>query len=310
VRSYPYELDLEHEGLSPLHWACCNDPPENVLRVLLSKDFRRRALEADSKGMTPLLLLLSCSSTFHLGCIQAFIHYAPECISMPDRAGRTVLHYVCISWKQWSEQQMDPKDLQIFSVLLRIDKTLAVRVSKKGEKAFDNLWLSYSSSEEQSTKHDFWKASVRFLDACCPEKLCGSFLHQLVSYIDCPTEVLDLAIRRNPQFVRATDCSGNTVLHRAVLRQQNSSILSMLLRHDSTLTGRFNLEGKLAIQLAPFWSASLDILLQYHPQTILITKISDSYYPYIFAKIKRQETFFRLLQSNPILCSYSRNNKT
>jgi len=302
LRNCPVELDLEYEGLSPLHWACCNDPPEKVLRALLSKDSRRHALEADSKGMTPLLLLLHCSSSFNLGLLQAFIVHAPECISMEDSAGQTVLHYICLSWKEWSEQQMDSEAFQIFSMLLTVDKTLSGRTTAEGETAFDYLWSSHSSSDEHSKSNDFWKVSAFFLDACCPETKGGSFLHQLVSYIHCPTKVLDLMIQKNPEFLRATDGSGNTVLHRAVLRKQNLSIILILLRHDSTLAGYFNLDSKLAIQLSPSWDTSLELLLQYHPQTLDITKIFDSYYPYIFTKLKQHETLFKILKINPSLC--------
>ena len=263
VIAHSYELDLEHQGLSAFHWACCNDPPASTLRnIMLQTNGVRYASEKDINGHTPLICLLSnttCDNTnndiLSVDSIKAFCTYAPESISICDNLKQSPLHHMlCGHMLCERDGAVEHRsNLEIIKLLLLTDPSLANAKNSDGETALDNLWKSCVDRGADAPCGYFWTVVELILSASSSSSSCccsnnettpngGSILHQLVSYPECCDTMLDYAIGCNPDsLLDSTDELGNTVLHRAILtNNRNASIISILIRRAPSLVLRLN----------------------------------------------------------------------
>lgn len=304
VIAHPYELDLEHHGLTALHWACCNELPARTLRVLLSKDIRGYALKKNNDGHTPLIMLLSNEDDLSIQCVQIYCEMAPEAVSIRDYFRRTPLHYVCSR----GVERQPRSNLEIVKLFLQIDPLLATLKNSDGDTALDRLWksLGYIDGDADDALGYFWTIVELILSAASQETDGGLLLHKLVSYPECRSSMMDYAIGWNPQLLHSTDDLGNTPLHRAVLHNRSASIVSMIVRRRPELASRRNNAGLLPIQLASNWkSATLEMLLQTYPQVVESANLLEAHYPQLIANSKAALTVFELLRTKPNLCPSS-----
>lgn len=294
ARAHPHELNFEHKGLLALHWACCNDPPASALRVMLQQN-SRYALMKDVDGLTPLILLLSVSEEdLNVESVKAFCQLAPESVSIRDFSRRTPLHYIC------ERDVQSRSNLEIVKLFLRVDPTLAQSKNSGGETALDRLWKS--SCGRDGDEGCLWTMVQLILSASCPEKDGGSLLHQLVSFPECRSVMLDYAIHWKPEWLASTDRLGNNTLHRAILKGHRASIIRTLVKHKPNLVRQRNLAGLLPIQLASHWTGqALEILLQGYPQTIECVGFHDGYYAQLLSNARAPQTVLALLRNKPSL---------
>jgi hypothetical protein len=293
----PYELDLEHQGLTAIHWACANDAPASTLRILLSKS--RHASSKDLDGMTPLNLWLSATDHPTLEAVHAFCEFAPDSISMRDYFRRTPLHYICGKGVEHQPQA----NLDVAQLLLQMDPSLADMSNSDGETALDRLWQScgYVDGDADDALGYFWKLVQLILSASCPD-VGGSLLHQLVSYPSCRANILDYACSWNPDWLETTDDQGNTALHQAMKQIQPASLVYILVRRRPHLVSCLNHDNKLALHMAQQWSPAQELLLRVHPQSLELTHLDESLYPQILSQLDAPQTVFEVLRNKPSLC--------
>lgn len=141
------------DGLTVLHWACCNPPPLAIVRALLyhTTPAQRACVTLDYNGMTPLLCACACGAPTEM--IAALVEVCPDSAILADADGWTALHYVCYrsnrtgvvtedgagSFSNDSIQTAFRKAL----VLLRAHPSLASRMDSMGGTPLDLLCSMY-----------------------------------------------------------------------------------------------------------------------------------------------------------------------
>lgn len=323
VQLYPRELELEKDGLTCLHWLCCNLPPVSTLRIVLEQDRQffgpQKAVasrkDTSQEGNTALLLLFSIhEGPIPVSYIQAFCEYAPECLTVTDYFRRTPLHLLCGR----GVEHQPPSNAQIARLLLQTAPQLATMTNNEGQTALDRLWTSCGSVDgdaNQSILGYFWHIVRLVLQAAPNQKSkSGSLLHQLVAYPLCRGVLLDYAIDWHPEHIVKVDDDGNTPLHILLLLSRDVSNRShdmrdptelafVLIRRCPFMVHQRNKDGELPLHLSfslP-WSKIHEALIQELASALEASSLPETFYPSLLAQTKQPRTIYSILQTKPNL---------
>lgn len=84
-------VDADYPRL-PLHLACTNSAPLNVIKALL-ESYPEASMSKEGSGSQPLHL--SCANNLPLKCVHAIFESHPDAITTKDAIGRLPLHVAC-----------------------------------------------------------------------------------------------------------------------------------------------------------------------------------------------------------------------
>jgi ankyrin repeat protein len=306
----PKEIEQQDDdGLTVLHWACCNHPPLRFLRELrVQEDFFSRAASIrDMNGMTPLLCACACQASTEI--ILLLIEACPESALLTDNEGWTALHYLACSSQTMEGTLEHVKFLS--KKLLSLYPTLASARDSRQLTPLQALCDTYQRELKRfyySTNPVLegeilvlWDIIHTLVHSSADSS--ASMLHRLVSLPQCPIELVMVASRINPVQLIQQDSNGDTPLHLTVA--SGSHFLSIfLLQKDPTAAGLRNDKGETPLCVARrtlgSWATIHGLLLHAHASAIELIDLHDALYPTILGRTTDcVTTTFEIVRANP-----------
>jgi hypothetical protein len=313
---YPDEIaEQDQDGLTILHWACCNSPPFSLFRGLMAHEgpIRRAACVKDMNGMTPLLCACACRAPLQV--ILLLIETCPECVLLSDSDGWTALHVLACTARR------EPGRLRYIITLaqkiLAVHPMLVASIDSCGRTPIITLYEMYeveilcfnhhgAMDEEFET---FWDLIRMFMDSLMPPKPEGSpVIHRLVRVPHCPTELIMAVSRMWPESRLYQDSSGNTPLHLAVIQKSPALEEFLVHREPGAVTLR-NTDGDtpftLATKVYGDWRTIHSKLLEVDPSSLEAMALDDSLYADILGQTAGcANTMFHILRGKPSLVAF------
>jgi ankyrin repeat protein len=396
---YPHELaEQDEDGLTLLHWACCNPPPLWVFEALLLlpqeeenssniyspnsnsnhhsnnhhshhlrllEPMRQAACTKDFNSMTPLHCACACQAPVPI--VALLIQACPDCVEICDQDGWTPLHFLTVSVRK--EEGVLRYIHELARTLLADHPTLASAQDSSGRTVLEMLCVMYQvelhrfyyfATTQQGDLHPkmndslklFWDVVCLLVDSHlppCPLEVTAagaaaiddedttatsslrssSILHRLVSFPQCPVELLMCTCRQNPELLTRQDSAGNTPLHLAVhlnahalerflvlvartrvaeqQQQQSSSavrgppppplVTATHIRNDHKETPL-----DVAIRVHCHWTSSHLLLLEANPMALEALDMDDALYPFLLARTNGcANVSFQILRGRPSL---------
>lgn len=312
--THPHELaEQDMDGLTVLHWVCCNHPPLRLLRAFAEqgKHFQEAACKRDANGMTPLLC--ACASHAPVNVIAFLARACPNSVSLLDHDGWSALHYVASLGKGHFERVTI-----LSSVFLKINPELASIRDQSRRTPLQSLCDQYSpelrslyqgyhdSPEMTEEMHKLWSV-VEMLVNEMTNSVNTSILRRLLEVPDCPEEVAMISVRMESRQLELPDENGNTALHLALEAKAECMAGYMILEKNGiAATRNFDNETPLCVARRRFdrWRQIHLDLLEGFPEAVPSSGMSESLYPALFERVDGcHNTIFRLLKESPSLFS-------
>jgi ankyrin repeat protein len=309
--THPHEIsEQDMDGLTVLHWVCCNQPPLRLLRAFAAQEtyFQEAACKRDANGMTPLLCACACHASTS---VIAFL--AQTCIksvSILDQDGWSVLHYVTTLGKGQYERvvflstmlfQLRPE-----LVLIRDQRrrTPLQSLCDQYSRELRSLYHGYHESPEMNEEMRKLWSVVEMLVNGMSNSGSKSIVRRLLEISDCPEELAMLSVRMESDKLDTPDEKGNTALHLA-LEAKAESFASFMLEESPTISARnLDYETPLCVARRKFdgWRKIHLDLLEGFPEAIPSSDMSENLYPALLERIDGcHNTIFRLLKESPTL---------
>jgi ankyrin repeat protein len=319
----PEEIaEQDEDGLTALHWACCNPPPVWVFRALLEhqEPFLQAACTKDMNGMTPLQCACACRAPVEV--ISLLVQACPECVKISDYDFWTPLHFIvsCVRKEELVLRYVH----KVSEILLATMPRLASAEDSRGNTALRSLCeffeaelgnFCYDADQDEARHMDlFWAIVTLHLDALVPPSPCSSILHRMVraTCSHCPLKLLICTVKEYPHFLLHQDSSGNTPLHLAVLHK--SYVLHLVRLDPAAATAAANLRNRngqtpfaLANKTSEHWTEAHSILLEACPSVLETLALDDALYADILGHATEQaDTIFAILREKPSLVASNR----
>lgn len=309
--THPHEIaEQDIDGLTVLHWVCCNHPPLRLLRAFAeqTEHFQRAACMQDVNGMTPLLCACACHAPTS---VIAFLARAcPASISILDAEGWSVLHYVASLGKGQYERVRF-----LSSVLLQLKPELATMRDQRRQTPLQSLCSQYSrelrrlyhryhdNPEMNEEMHKLWSVILMLVNGMS-NSVNKSIVRRLLEVPDCPEELAMMSVRIEAGDLDTPDENGNTALHLA-LEAKAELFASFMLDENPTISARnSHNETPLCVARRQFdgWRKIHLDLLEAFPEAVPSSEMSVVLYPFLFERIDScHNTIFRLLKESPSL---------
>jgi hypothetical protein len=313
---YPDEIaEQDQDGLTILHWACCNPPPFSLFRALMAHEgpIRRAACVKDMNGMTPLMCACACRAPLRI--ILLLIESCPKCVLLSDSDGWTALHFLTCTAR--NEPGRLRYILSLAQKILVVHPMLAASTDSSGRTPIMTLYEMYEVELLCFNHHGgvdeefevFWDLIRLFLDSLMPPKHAGSpMLHRLVQVPNCPTELVMAVSSMCPESLLLQDSSGNTPLHLAVV-QKSPSLEDFLVHREPGAATLRNTDGEtpftLATKVYGDWRTIHSKLLEADPSSLETMALDDSLYADILGQIAGcANTLFHILRGKPSLVKF------
>uniref|UniRef100_A0A7S2A3H2 Ankyrin repeat protein n=1 Tax=Ditylum brightwellii TaxID=49249 RepID=A0A7S2A3H2_9STRA len=210
-------------GLLPLHVACSNNKPIEVIRSLVDV-YPEAVMTQDDSGDTPLHSICRQSS-FNHDTARLLIDMGDSVVFIKDSKGRTPLDILTGNISYYMNQYLAGYDALTDEQWSNFDKLLCLLAGVTNNQ---NKLPPYPSSEKQCV------------------------LHTLLSIDSIPYKCIEWALKKYPHQTREQDKEGNLPLHKLALSRCNvpeSIITSMINLHTDALHEKNN-EGYYPLFLA------------------------------------------------------------
>ena len=313
--SCPEEISVQDEdGLTVLHWACCNPPPIHIFEALLLHidQVRQAACTKDMNSMTPLHCACACQAPVPV--ISLLIEACPDCVEICDEDGWTPLHFLTVSVRK--EEGVLRYIHALAQALLADHPILASAQDSSGRTVLEILCVMYQVELHRFYLNGdlkmndplklFWDVVCLLVDSRSPPNPTSTMMHRLVSFPQCPVELLMCTCRRNPELLLRQDGDGNTPLHLAVNLKAHA-LERFLVRATEPVSSKLrNQQGELpfdvAIRVHKSWTPTHLLLLEANPNALETLNIDDVLYPRILVRTN-ECTVFQILRARPNLVS-------
>lgn len=309
--SHPHEIaEQDRDGLTVLHWVCCNNPPLGLLRAFAEQKthFQEAACKRDANGMTPLLCACACHAPTNV--ITFLAQECPKSVCILDQDGWSALHYVMTLGKGQYERarflsrmllQLRPELVSIRDEKLRTPlQSLCDQYSPE----LHSLYHCYYQCPEMDEEMQKLWSVVELLVNEMSNSVSKSLVSRLLEIPDCPQELAMVSVRMESDKLDSRDEKGNTALHLA-LEAKAELFASFMLDERPTISAR-NManETPLCVARRRFdgWRKIHLDLIEAFPEAIPSSGMSDALYPSLFERIDGcHNTIFRLLIESPTL---------
>lgn len=317
--THPHEIaEQDIDGLTVLHWVCCNHPPLRLLRAFAEQTvhFQRAACLQDVNGMTPLLCACACQAPT---TVIAFLARAcPAAVSILDAEGWSVLHYVASLGKGQYERVRF-----LSSTLLKLSPGLATMRDHGRRTPLQSLCSQYSrelrrlyhryheNPEMNEEMHKLWSVILMLVNGMS-NSVNKSIVRRLLEVPDCPEELAMMSVRIEARDLDTPDENGNTALHLA-LEAKAELFASFMLDEKPTISARnSHNETPLCVARRQFdgWRKIHLDLLEAFPEAVPSSQMNVVLYPFLLERIDGcHNTIFRLLKETPCLFGNSAGHR-
>ena len=319
-------------GCSPLHRCCHAKKSVEFLKVLILHSDDDSVLLKDHVRRTALhLAVINNLGVEHL---QILIDAAPGAVEMEDVLGYSPLHYACsypnvkieelkrllgLGLKLSRVRTNNGSDcLDLLSTAYREHLRGDERLKCANLKFFAGIRLEFSDPINQ-----YWGKAMLIAHAAARgrvleedlNKLPSTCIHDMIKLDDCPSELIALALMKNPNWTSGRDGIRNLPLHSAahkpisMRRTENYvEVVRLLIDAFPEACKKQNQDGDypltLAIRSGKKWKGGLKEIFNEFPEALDSLGLDARLLPFVFAKVglgKNVSEIFRIVTAFPNL---------
>jgi ankyrin repeat protein len=330
IKSCPESAEVRDKiGWSPLHRCCSAKKSVEFFKVLILYCDDDSIILKDCVRRTALHLAVI--NNLGLEHLQTLIDAAPGAVEMEDVRGYSPIHYAC-SYPNVRVEELK----QLLGLALKLSR---VRTNN-GSSCLDLLTTAYKEdlrrderlkrtdanfcgenhAEFSKSVNQYWAKAMLIVHATARgrlleesvNKLPSTCIHDMIKLDDCPTQLIMLALIRNPDWASGRDEISNLPLHIAaynpISRRRTENyveVVRLLINSFPEACKKQNENGDypltLAIRSGKKWNSGLKEIFNEFPGALDSLGLDARLLPFVFVKVKSVSKIFRIVTAFPNL---------